>query len=498
MIGLRRNHFVAMAALYASAMIYSSLVLGPVGLHYVPLAFGEAWDRFISVRFVPHGSNERPDWIANMMLPIPLAFLINSAAGFGGQAGRRLGGIVAALAISFLFVLALKYAQLFFPPRTVTLNYITAQLIGVVLGVIVFQLSHSRLYPRLLGLFDDGDGLTIVLGAYSFFMVAYYLMPFDITLSLGDLAARALELFGILPAIPGEGHSAPYQLLLVVADTLTTVPVGMFLAVLGRQRTTRRLVFCAFAWTFLIFFAQLFVMGTEPYLVALIYRTAGTVVGVLFIQRIRGKDLRKRHYYFSRYLPFVIPVYLLLVMYVSGVLSARWVGFDMATDRLEPRQFLPFWNFYIVSKAHAAQSLVVGFFMYAPIGAMVWLRRGFWSSGGKFSAMLAFSLSLAMELGRMLGPGLRPDFSDPIIAAIAAGGRVQGDAVPVAYVRTRSRPFQHAGQLYSQHAGSRGHRRLGLTAAASRPARTRPEMPSLNDEVPSPIVSPGLVSCTLV
>ena len=454
MIGLRRNHFLILAVLYALAMVYSSLVLGPAGLHYVPLGFGEAWDKFMSVRFVPHGSNERPDWIANMMLPIPLAFLISSAAGFGGQAGRRATGIAVTLAVSVLIILAIKYAQLFFPPRTVTLNYITAQLIGAVLGVIAFQLSHTSLYPRLLSRFGNGDGLTIVLGAYTFFLIAYYLMPFDITLSVGDLIARAFELFGILLAIPGEGHSSTYQLLLVTADTLTTIPVGMYVAVVGRERTTRRLVWRAFGVMFLVFLAQLFVMGTEPFIVALFYRTAGAVVGVLFIQRIKGKDLRKRHYYFSRYLPFAIPVYLLLVMYVSGVLSSQWVGFDVATNRLEPRQFLPFWNFYIVSKAHAAQSLVVGFFMFAPIGVMVWLRRGFWSSGAKFSAILAFSLSLAMELGRMLGPGLRPDFSDPIVAAI--GAAVAFKAMPFLW-RMFEREAARSGTLDSYIANMQQH-----------------------------------------
>ena len=421
MIALRRNHFLALAALYALAMVYMSLVLGPTGFHYVPMDFGEAWGKFLSVRFVPHGSNERPDWIANMLMPVPLTFLINSTFGMGIITGRRTGGIVASLAAGVLFVLAIKYAQLFFPPRTVTLNYITAQLIGVVLGVVAFQFSHTRLYPRLLGLFEDGDGLTIVLGAYSVFLVGYYLMPFDVTLSIGDLAARALELFGILGSVPGEGHNATYQLLLVVADTLTAIPLGMYLAVRGRQRTTRRLVWRAIGVVFLIFIAQLFVLGSEPFLVSLIYRSAGAIMGVLLIQRIKGKDLRKRHYYFSRYVPVAIPVYLLLVMFVSGVLSNRWWTLDEATNALEPRQFLPFWNFYIVSKAHATQSLVVTAMIYAPIGVMVWLRRGFWSSGTTFSAFLAFSLSLLMEFLRMMKPGLRPDFSDPVIAAIAAG-----------------------------------------------------------------------------
>jgi len=133
-------------------------------------------------------------------------------------------------------------------------------------------------------------------------------------------------------------------------------------------------------------------------------------------------------------------------MFVSGVLSSQWIGFDEATNRLEPRQFLPFWNFYIVSKAHATESLVVGSLIFAPIGIMVWLRRGFWSSGAKFSAVLAFSLSLAMELGRMLKPDLRPDFSDPIIAAVAAA--VAFKAMPILW-RMFEREAARSGTLDS-------------------------------------------------
>src|ERR1700761_7815295 len=250
-------------------MVYMSLVLGPTGFHYVPMDAGDAWAKFLSVRFVPHGSNERPDWIANMLMPVPLAFLINSTFGLGLVTGRRTTAIVVTLAAGFLFVLAIKYAQLFFPPRTVTLNYITAQLIGAVLGVVAFQVSHTKLYPRLLARFQAGDGLPIALAAYTVFLVGYYLMPFDITLSVGDLAARALELFGILFSVPGEGHNATYQLLLVIADTLTAIPLGMYLAVVGRQRTTRRLIWRAIGVVFLIFIAQLFVLGSEPFLVSL-------------------------------------------------------------------------------------------------------------------------------------------------------------------------------------------------------------------------------------
>lgn len=429
MISLRRNHFFLLTALYALGMVYSSLVLGPAGLHYVPIGLDQAWDKFMNIGFVQHASNERADWVGNMMMAIPLAYLLNSALNFGKDGARRALGIALTLVIAILFILVVKYAQLFFPPRTVTLNYITAQSLGAVLGVVLFQLSHTRLYPMVLARFEDGDGLQIVLGAYTVWLIGYFLMPFDFVMSLGDLVARGLELSTILGSAPGAGRQPAYQLLVVIADTLSTVLVGMFLAVRGRNRPFRSLVRRALGLMIGVTILQLFVLGADPFLVALIYRTIGAVLGVLFLQRLKGKDLRKRHYYFSRYLPFALPIYLILVMFVSGLLTSQWTTFDEAANALEPRQFLPFWNFYIVSKARATESLVVGLFMFAPIGVMVWLRRGFWSSGAVFSAFLAFSLSMLMEIGRLMKPGLRPDFSDPIIAALAAA--VAFKAMPI-------------------------------------------------------------------
>ena len=50
----------------------------------------------------------------------------------------------------------------------------------------------------------------------------------------------------------------------------------------------------------------------------------------------------------------------------------------------------------------------------------IWLRRGFWSRGAGLSAFLAFTLSLALQFGRLIVPGLTPDFTAPYIAAVAA------------------------------------------------------------------------------
>jgi VanZ family protein len=330
------------------------------------------------------------------------------------------------LAVCLVFILAVKYTQLFFPPRTVTLNYITAQAIGAILGVAAFRVSKRiSLYPRLVRRFENGDGLTILLGAYTLWMGAWYLMPFDFTLSLGDLALRALMLPDTLFAFPGEGRPLFMRFLLLFAGIAAAVPIGMFLAVLGRGRTTGRLLWRGFWLMVLVTVLSMFVLGATTYLLAIAYRTLGIYAGIRFIAKIHGKDLRKRHYYFARYVPMAAFVYVIAVALISDLFTRQWQSLDVALNALEPRQLLPFWNFYIVSKARASESVVAHIVMYAPIGVMVWLRRGFWAKGGAFAATLAFALSMFIEVGRWLKPGLRPDFSDPIIAAIAAGVMVK-------------------------------------------------------------------------
>ena len=69
----------------------------------------------------------------------PFGLLATGALGTGRQPAARVLGSAFALLIGLGFVLAVKYAQLFFPPRTVSLNYIIAQSIGAVLGVGLFH-----------------------------------------------------------------------------------------------------------------------------------------------------------------------------------------------------------------------------------------------------------------------------------------------------------------------------------------------------------------------
>jgi hypothetical protein len=410
--------FVTLTILYGLAVIYSSLILGPDGLHYIAISPGEAWRKFVAISYVDNASDQRADWIANLMMIIPLSYFLSGALAFQKRSISQKRAAIIAFVACIFFILDVKYAQLFFPPRTVTLNYILAQSIGALVGIVLFRAVRLRIYPKLLDMYENGEGLVIVLGAYTLLVTSYFLMPFDLALTPDDLAGRLSNM--PLALIPGAGHDPAYRTFLILADAASTVPVGMFLAITGRDLSARSLMLRGVGLVVPVTILTMFVLSATPFALSLVTRMAGVGVGIWFMSALKGKDLWKRHYSYARYVPAAFAIHVLIVALASGLLTSQWQGLDRAFGGLEPRQLLPLWSLYIVTKAEAAQNFVETFLLFAPIGAMIWLRRGFWSKGAGFSGFLAFTFSLLCEVARLLKPGLAPDFTDPFIAAVGA------------------------------------------------------------------------------
>jgi hypothetical protein len=174
-----RGQFAGWAIVYALAVAYSSLVVGPTGFHFVPLAPETAWRIFKATPYVVNGSDQRPDWMANLLMLVPLGWLATGAFWPRRDSLRWLAA-GAALCCCLIFVLAIKYLQLFFPPRTVTLNYIEAQSLGSLFGVGLFWLTYNRRLAWQRGLRGGGrTPLMIACGIYAaallFFSVSFRL-----------------------------------------------------------------------------------------------------------------------------------------------------------------------------------------------------------------------------------------------------------------------------------------------------------------------------------
>src|ERR1700727_3241539 len=92
--------------------------------------------------------------MGNFLMLGPLGWLL--AATFSPRfETRRALSATAALSVFILcvgFILAVKWAQLFFPPRTVTLNYVIAQSIGAAAGIMLAGRLRAPLAELSAGL----------------------------------------------------------------------------------------------------------------------------------------------------------------------------------------------------------------------------------------------------------------------------------------------------------------------------------------------------------
>ena len=225
-----RGQFAGWAIVYALAVAYSSLVVGPTGFHFVPLAPETAWRIFKATPYVVNGSDQRPDWMANLLMLVPLGWLTTGALWPRRDSLRWLAA-GAALCCCLIFVLAIKYLQLFFPPRTVTLNYIEAQSLGSLFGVGLFWLTYNRRLAWQRGLRGGGRRpLMIACGIYAAALLFFFLFPFDFALSAEDFRERAAVLPHMVLSWPGEGLPITRRVLVVMADAAATIPLGVLLA----------------------------------------------------------------------------------------------------------------------------------------------------------------------------------------------------------------------------------------------------------------------------
>lgn len=417
----RRRRLAGWAIAYALFVAYASIVVGPEGFHFVPLDLGIAWRRLIAAPYELNGSDQRADWMANLLMLVPLGWLANGALWPGRRRLRWLAA-GAALCCCLFLVLALKYLQLFFPPRTVSLNYIEAQSLGSLLGVALFWLSYDRRQAMLQGISGGGRrALVIACGIYAAALLFFFLFPFDFALSAADFRERAATLPDVLLSWPGEGRTTTLRVLVVLADTAATAPLGVLLALRSRRRSLFRIAVAGFATMSAVTGLTMLLLSAAPSLMAIFYRTAGIVVGAAMVMWFEGQDLAWWRSRLARLVPLMIPPYVLAVLFVNGLLSLHWRTVSQALAAFDELGLLPFYYHYIVSKAHAAESVVAHLLMFAPIGMMIALRHGSGRGQVRTAAMIAASFSLAVEFGRWFKPGLQPDFSNVIIAAVAAG-----------------------------------------------------------------------------
>ena len=175
-----------MTLVYLGLVAYGSLV----PLEFAPVPLGEAVDRLASTARGRLLIWSRSDCVVNVLLTIPLAFLMMAAVCAGR---RRIVGVAAAvpvIACCMLLSVGIELAQVFFRHRVGWAGDIVAQWFGALIGVVLWLLAGRRFVAWMgrIGSPQTASGRAILpVGAYLVLVLAVQTIPYDLRVSPADM-----------------------------------------------------------------------------------------------------------------------------------------------------------------------------------------------------------------------------------------------------------------------------------------------------------------------
>ncbi|MFO7543402.1 MAG: VanZ family protein, partial [Thiobacillus sp.] len=409
------------ALVYTAFVIYGSLV----PLDFQALPWDEAVARFRAIPFLNLGIGSRADWVANLLLFIPLTYLWMGALAASGSLTRGALATLALIPIATALSAGIEFTQLFFPQRTVSQNDIFAETLGGIIGVLVWwgtgnrfvewlqawQRTHSRavLAERLAWVYLAG-------------LLVYNILPLDLTISVVEIFHKWQEgKVNLIPfgRLPDDAAFALYE---IATDVLIWVPLALLWRLDG-TRSAWRVWGMTFATAVLLEFLQLFVFSrvsdVTDIFTAAIGAVLGTMIGGRLASRVVSAD---RGVVWSAWLPLA-----LASGWIVGLLFVFWYPFEFRTDGAFLRERLhlfmtsvPFEAYYYGTEFRAVTEVLHKVLFFIPLGALLawfvtqlrWTWRGF----GSFASLtLIACTAVAINLGRLALPEKHPDSMDIVL-----------------------------------------------------------------------------------
>lgn len=433
---------------YTAFVIYGSLV--PLDFHALPWTL--ALERFRAIPFLDLGIGSRADWVANLLLFMPLSYLWLTALVAGRSVAVRLAASAMLVPAAILLSVGIEFTQLFFPPRTVSQNDIFAESLGALLGVIVWWATQRR-FRAWLGEWQRTHARAALAerlaGVYFVALLVYNLLPLDLTISAVEIFHKWREgKVNLLPfaRLPHDPASALYE---IATDVLIWMPLAWLWAADGsrsRQRAWAMTVGAAAGIEFLQLFVYSRVSDVTDIVSAAVGATIGVGLGRGFFHAAPASVAHPRSW-----MPFALAAAWVVVLFL-----VFWYPFDFRHDgaylamRLEAMPRVPFTAYYYGTEFRAATEFLHKILFFAPLGgllafgvrALAWRYRAI-AAGLAIAGLLL--LPALIEAGQLLLPGKNADPTDAFLEAL---GGLTGYAVARLLLRApRSaavRPTTHA------------------------------------------------------
>ena len=397
---------------YVAFVIYGSLV----PLQFTPLPWNDAWTTFQQIRLLNVGTGGRADWVANGVLYVPVGFLTAMLLSGQRRGAVRFAASLGAMVFVAALAVSIEFVQLAFPPRTVSLNDLLAELVGGGLGAILAGVASDRFRELWAAMTGAADRLLPrLLEGYALAYCAFSLFPYDFLLSATELADKLDSgRWGWVWAAGsgrGTGTAAAAK---IAAEALAAAPLGLLLA--GWGKSTRQAWRFGLALGIGIEFAQFFLVSGVSQGFSVLTRALGITAGALaWHRRHRFDPLRLaaaiRH---SGWL--LATLYILSLAAVTGWFELEWQGLEAAAASLREVRFLPFYYYYYTTEQVALLSLVSIGLVYGPLGIVAWANF----MGPRAAASMAMFAAAVVESSKLFLVGLHPDPTNVLLAGIPA------------------------------------------------------------------------------
>jgi glycopeptide antibiotics resistance protein len=421
---------------YLVFAVYGSLV----PLDYTPVPWDEAVERFRNIRFLQLGIGSRADWVANLLLFIPLTFLWLGWLWPRSVPARVVLSVVLWIAAALLS-LAIEFTQIHFPPRTVSQNDILAESVGALVGIGFWWWMGPALWAWVQR-WREARGVTSVaeylLWAYLGGLFIYNILPLDLTISPVEIYHKWKDGgVNLIPfAYPVDGVAE--LVYAIAADIVIWVPVSILWVVSGR-RTPRQALLWTVGMALLLEVLQFFVYSRVSDVTDVITAAVGGGIGALIALRLpaglqgtaeeppTAGPVARRH--------AILPWLLLGVVVWIGLLCVVfWYPYDFHLERTFLRERLPLLmqvplrNYYYGTEFRAITEVFHKLLFAAPLGALLALSRlqiprfSVWRTLFDLVALaLMLGVPALVELGQVALPDKHPDSTDWLLMVMGAG-----------------------------------------------------------------------------
>jgi len=419
--GSPRSLLWVAALVYTVFVIYGSLV--PLKFHALP--WDEAVARFGAIPFLKLGIGSRADWVANLLLFIPLTYLWMGAMTGGDGRLRNLLATLALIPAATALSVGIEFTQLFFPQRTVSQNDIFAETLGGLVGVLAWWPSGRRFTDWLQAWWHTHSRATLaerLAWTYLVGVVVYNVLPLDLTISLVEIFHKWRDGMVVLIPFGDLPHDPAAALYEIVTDALIWTPLALLWRLDGRRSAWRTWGMTLAAATGLEF-AQLFVFSRVSDVTDILTAALGGALGSFLGGRLARHEAHDdKPMQWGAWTPFA-----LAAGWMAVLLFVFWFPFDFRTDgafvksRLDFVQRVPFEVYYFGTEFRAITEVLRKTLFFAPLGGLLaWgVARQPWRWRGPLFAVAMLVLVLMpglIELGQVMLPEKIADTTDWLLA----------------------------------------------------------------------------------